>query len=57
MQDIMQFIGIANIGPSLLLHLGDGCWIKRPDFFEYRRGQHAPHFNSPRAALFQRCII
>ena len=57
MQHIVQFIGVAHIGPSLLLHLRDGCGIERADFLQHRRRQHASHLNRPRAALLQRCII
>ena len=57
MQHIVQFVGIAHVGPSLLLHLRDRRGIERPDFFEHRRRQHAPHLDRPRPALFERRII
>ena len=57
MQHIVQFIGVAHIGPRLLLHLRDGRGIERADFFKHRRRQHAPHLDRPRPALFERRII
>ncbi len=57
MQHIVQFIGVAHIGPRLLLHLRNGRGIEPADFLEHRCRQHSPHLNGTRTALFERRII
>ena len=57
MQHIVQFIGIAHIGPCFRLHLRDCSGIERAYLFEHRSRQHAPHLDRPRPALFERSII
>ena len=53
----MQFIGVADVRPRLLLHLRDGCGIERADFFEHRGRQHSPHFDGAGAAFLERCVV
>ena len=57
MQRIVQFIGVADVGPSLGFDLRDGRGIEASDFFEHRFREHAPHLDRARAAFFKRCVI
>src|SRR5208282_2880099 len=57
MQHVVQFIGIAHVGPSLPLHLRYSRRIEGADFLEHRGRQHAPHFNRARPPFFERRII
>src|SRR5204863_3743332 len=56
-QRVVQFIGIAHIGPGFTLDLGDGLLVESTDFFQHRGGKNAAHFDGAGAALFQWGIV
>ena len=54
---VVQFVGVAHVGPGFRAHFGDGSGIKAADLGENGFGQHAAHFDSAGAALFEGSII
>ena len=56
-QRVVQFVGVAHVGPRLGAHFRDGRRIEASDFRQHGLGQHAAHFDGARAALFERRIV
>jgi hypothetical protein len=56
-QQVVQLVRIAQIGPSFSPHLLDGRGIQFAYLFQHRFGKHAPHLDRPGSAFLERRII
>ena len=57
LQRVVQFVGVAHVGPCVVLNLRDRRRIELADFFEHRLRQHAPHLDRPRAPFLERSVV
>ena len=57
MQEVVEIIGVAEIGARLFDDLGDGRRVELAGFFEDGGGKGAAELHGAGAALFERSIV
>ena len=56
-EEIVQLVGVAQVGPRLVDHRGDGLGVEPPDVVGHLGGQAAAQRDRARAALLERGVV